>query len=132
MFTFAIRTGKWYDPAGNHVSTGYAGGNCGLNPEGINNPDMTGVKNIGPLPVGIYTRGSVVMHSKLGIEAIQLIPDPANDMKGRGDFYLHGDTTPSGKASEGCIIQPRATRDAFLASTDDKIQVVADYVPVVN
>lgn len=125
-WTFEQRTGKLYDSTGALVATGYAGGNCGKNPEGINNPDMQGIPKIGPLPVGIYTRGEVVMQSHLGPFAVPLIPDHSNNMLGRGDFYVHGDTTPSGKASEGCIIMPRAVREEFYASTEP-LEVVADY-----
>jgi hypothetical protein len=44
-------------------------------------------------------------------------------MLGRSAFYMHGDTTPSGKASEGCIIQARAVREEFYASPEMKIEV---------
>ena len=125
MWTFEITTGKFYDPTGAYVSTGYAGGNCGKNPEGIDNPADEGLKDIGPLPEGLYTLGTPVAHSQLGAFAIPLIPDPSNDMKGRGGFYLHGDTTPPGNASEGCIVQPLTTRNAVWQSADHQIQVVA-------
>lgn len=125
-WTFEQRTGKLYDPSGKLVATGYAGGNCGKNPEGKNNPDMQGVKSVGPLPVGMYTRGEVLMSSHLGPFAIPLLPNSGNNMLGRGGFYVHGDTTPSGNASEGCIIVPRAVREAFYISTEP-LEVVADY-----
>ena len=125
-WTFEQRTGKLYNPSGGYVATGYSGGNCGKDPVGINNPDMQGVKGVGPLPVGTYTRGEVVLQSHLGPFAIPLTPDPSNDMLGRGGFYMHGDTTPSGKASEGCIIMPRAVRELFYKSTEP-LEVVADY-----
>ena len=125
-WTFEQRTGKLYGPDGKLVWKGYAGGNEGKAPEGINNPDMQGVKGVGPLPVGTYTRGEVVLQSHLGPFAIPLIPDPGNDMLGRGGFYMHGDTTPSGNASEGCIIMPRAVRESFYKSTEP-LEVVADY-----
>lgn len=112
-----------FDPSGVFVSRGYAGGNKGKNPEGINNPAMQCVKDIGPLPVGFYTFGVPVVKSHLGPYAIPLIPDAANIMCGRGDFYCHGDTTPSGNASEGCIIMPRTVRNAMWASVDHTIQV---------
>ena len=126
MFTFEITTGKWYDPSGGYVSTGYSGGNCGNNPEGVDNPADEGIRNVGPLPEGLYTFGTPVDHSQLGVFAIPLIPDPSNDMKGRGGFYCHGDL--AGKyeaASEGCIIQPRTTRNAAWASSDHQLRVVA-------
>ena len=124
MWTFEITSGKWYDPLGHFVSRGYAGGNCGKDPEGINNPAMEGVKNVGPLPEGAYTFGPPVEHSQLGAFAIPLIPDSTNEMHGRGDFYLHGDTLAPKSASEGCIVQPRPTRDDAWASTDHRLQVV--------
>lgn len=123
-WTYEITTGKFFDPSGKFVSKGYAGGNCGKNPEGINNPDMTGVKNVGPLPGGLYTMGDPVEHSHLGKFAIPLTPDPGNDMKGRSGFFLHGDTVPTGLASEGCPIQPHFARTAAHASPDQQIQVV--------
>lgn len=117
------RTGKIYRPDGTHAGTGYAGGNCGKNPEGVNNHAMQGVRSVGPLPCGLYYRGTVVLQSHLGAFAIPLIPDHANNMLGRSAFYMHGDTTPSGKASEGCIIQARAVREEFYASPEMKIEV---------
>ncbi|MGB8517035.1 MAG: hypothetical protein WCD45_04010, partial [Gallionella sp.] len=102
MWIFEQSTGKLYSKAGVCVATGYAGGNCGKNPEGKNNPAMQNVKSIGVLPQGIYSQGTPIIQSKLGPFAIPLIPDPANIMFGRGSFFCHGDTTPSGNASEGC------------------------------
>ena len=127
MWTFEITTGKFYDPSGSYVSTGYSGGNRGNNPEGVDNPADEGIRNIGPLPQGLYTFGTPVDHSQLGPFAIPLIPDPANDMKGRGDFYVHGDLVngPAHSASEGCVIQPRSSRDAAWASSDHRLQVMA-------
>lgn len=123
---FVIKTGTLFDPSGKKVWSGYAGGNCGKNPEGKNNPDMCNVKNVGPLPPGWYTFGTPVLQSHLGPFAIPLIPDASNDMMGRGDFYCHGDTTPSGNASEGCIIMPRFVRNAMHESPFNRIQVVPE------
>ncbi len=123
---FVIKTGFLFDPSGKKVWTGYAGGNEGKNPEGKNNPAMCNVKDIGPLPPGMYTFGEVVLQSHLGPFAIPLIPDASNDMMGRSGFYCHGDTTPSGNASKGCIIAPRFIRDAMLASQYNRIQVIAE------
>lgn len=128
-WTFAIIPGKIFDPSGAFVSPAYAGGNVGKNPDGVNNPADEGLKNIGPLPEGLYTCGEPVEHSQLGAFAIPLHPDPSNDMQGRGGFYLHGDTAAlNHSASEGCIIAPRPTRNAVWASPDHQIQVVADVV----
>ena len=118
-------TGKLFTPTGIYAATGYAGGNCGKNPEGKNNPDMQNVKSIGPLPCGLYRMGEVIQQSHLGPFAIPLFPDPNNEMFGRGSFYVHGDTNPPGNASEGCIIQARVIREKMYSSDDKQIQVVA-------
>ena len=131
MWTFEQATGKLYSKSGVCVAQGYAGGNCGKNPGGKNNPKMQGVKGVGPLPQGIYTLGTPVLQSKLGPFAIPLLPDKTNVMFGRGDFFCHGDTTPSGNASEGCIIMPRAIRNDMIAS-GERITVVAVYTPNVS
>lgn len=128
-WTYEQKTGKLFKPMKNGtflecVATGYAGGNQGRNPEGKNNPDMQGVKKIGPLPCGLYTFGTPLKHSNLGPFAIPLTPDPGNEMFGRGGFYMHGDTTPSGDASEGCIILGRITRQACWDSIDHQLKVI--------
>lgn len=123
-WTYKQATGELLDPSGQHVATGYAGGNCGENPEGKNNPLLQAIKSVGPLPVGKYTLGEVVAQSHLGPYAIPLIPYTSNQMFGRGDFYMHGDTTPSGNASEGCIIMPRIVRVRVYGSDDRTVEVV--------
>jgi hypothetical protein len=123
-WTYEQSTGRLYSPDGAHVATGYAGGNCGKNPEGVNNHQLQSVPHIGPLPVGIYVAGDVVQQSHLGPFAIPLIPAASNEMFGRSGFFMHGDTTPSGNASEGCIIMPRAVRNEFYESGDVQITVV--------
>jgi hypothetical protein len=125
MWTFNNRTGWMTDPGGTAIERGYAGGNEGKNPEGKNNPAYQYTPDIGPLPVGLYTMGTPVLQSHLGPFAIPLQPDPSNDMQGRGDFFVHGDTTPSGNASEGCIIMSRGTRTQMYTSTDHQIIVVS-------
>lgn len=125
-WTYGQNTGNLYRPDGTLEAKCYAGGNEGKNPEGINNHDMQDVKKVGPLPVGTYKFGTPIEHSKLGPFAIPLIPDDDNEMFGRGDFFMHGDTTPSGKASEGCIIAPHATRVKCDASDDDSLEVFVE------
>jgi len=122
---FQQSTGNIYDPDGHLVATGYAGGNLGLHPEGKNNPAMQQLHLIGPLPRGLYTMGTPVAQSRLGPFAIPLIPDPANEMFGRGDFYIHGDRIGApGCASDGCIIMPRQVRNLIWASSVHTLEVV--------
>ena len=130
---FVIKTGHIYDPLGNKVWTGYAGGNEGKNPEGVNNPLMVSVAKVGPLCPGFYTMESPLPTSHLGPFAIPLTPDATNVMFGRRGFYCHGDRTqpPPRSASEGCIIAARAVRDqmwgkAFNGQVVHRIQVVAE------
>lgn len=119
-------SGRLYDPDKNFKAKGYSGGNCGKNPEGVNNHEMQNCHGIGPLPVGIYRMTQLILnHPHLGPFVIVLEPDPANEMFGRGDFRIHGDTNPAGNASEGCIIMPRSVREDMWHSDDHVLEVVA-------
>jgi type VI secretion system (T6SS) effector TldE1-like protein len=123
---FEITTGKLYAPQGNCVAAGYSGGNLGKDPEGKDNPIDEPLKNIGPLPEGLYTLDVPLLQSHLGPFAIPLVPDPANDMFGRDGFYCHGDSLENpGCASEGCVILPRDVREAMWNSPDHQLRVVA-------
>lgn len=113
------------DSSGKILARGYAGGNCGKDPDGRNNPNLQEVPKVGPLPCGIYTMDTPVPQSQLGPFAIPLDPDPTNEMFGRGHFYIHGDrTNEPGCASEGCIILPRQVRERMWASDDHTVIVV--------
>lgn len=125
MWTYKQSTGELLDPTGQHVANGYAGGNCGQNPEGVNNPKMQDMKHIGPLPVGKYDLGEVIAESHLGPYVIPLIAHPENEMYGRSGFYMHGDNAKLNKsASEGCIIMPRIVRVRVYGSDDRTIEVI--------
>jgi hypothetical protein len=119
-YTYEQATGKLIDPDGHLVATGYAGGNCGKNPSGVNNPAMQECHGVGPLPVGLYALGQPENSPHLGPYAIPLIPHPGNTMYARSGFYIHGDMIngPPHSASEGCIIVPRAIREELSASGD--------------
>lgn len=125
MWKYRQSTGELFDPAGARVAAGYAGGNCGKVPSAVNNPSMQGIKSCGPLPRGAYTLGAPKEGSSLGPLAIPLLPDPGNQMFGRGGFYMHGDTPEMNhSASEGCIIMPHAIREVCAASADRRLEVV--------
>jgi Protein of unknown function (DUF2778) len=125
MWTYKSGTGELLDPSGNHVETGYAGGDKGAHKEGINNPVYQYTPDIGPLPVGWYTFGTPVEGTHLGPLAIPLTPDVDNDMRGRGDFYCHGDHIGApGTASDGCMIFSHATRTLISQSPDHRLQVI--------
>jgi len=114
---FIITTGEMFTPEGKLLVAGYAGGNLGKNPEGINNPAMCSIHDIGPLPMGIYTFGQLFNpHPRVGAYAFELLPDVGNDMYGRSGFFCHGDTKTPRCASEGCIVLPRWAREAMYSS----------------
>lgn len=128
MYFYSQSTGRLQHGINNTltiIGTGYAGGNCGKNPEGRNNPAMQGVRMIGPLPRGVYTIGQPIEHTKLGPCAVPLTPDPSNDMMGRSAFFIHADTITPGDASEGCIVLGPSIRQRIAASLteDNRITV---------
>ena len=121
MWTYVQQTGEMIDPTGKLLAVGYAG-----NGAGKNNPAMQDVHGVGPLPCGFYRIEKAVDTVDHGPEVMWLVPDPANEMFGRGGFGLHGDSKANpGCASKGCPCLPRAARDTINASMDRKLQVVA-------
>jgi hypothetical protein len=84
---------------------GYAGRGAGRN-----NPAMQHVRNVGPLPAGVYKISRPFLHARMGPMTFRLTPDPDNVMHHRSGFLIHGDNN-IGDASSGCIILPRPARD---------------------
>lgn len=122
--TYQQSTGWLLSDKGERLAVGYAGGNCGQNPEGCNNPSMQDAPRIGPLPQGWYTMTGTEDSPHLGPFAILLEPDAENTMYGRSDFRIHGDSIAHpGEASEGCIIVPRSVREAIY-SPGARLQVI--------
>lgn len=89
--------GEWVDSG-----RGYAGGNKGNNPEGINNPLMSNVADVGPPPAGTYVAEQYTRPS--GSVWVRMWPSPDNQMHGRTLFNIHGDAPPLYDASKGCPI----------------------------
>jgi hypothetical protein len=93
------------------LGTGYAG-----HAEGVNNPALEPVHNIGPLPQGIYTINPPVNTTTHGPYVMWLTPDPLNQMFGRSGFGIHADEIANpGKrlASSGCIVMSGQAREAI-------------------
>ena len=124
-WTYEQSSGVMRDPNGSFVWEGYAGGDCGARPDGINNPTMQDVVNVGPLPRGAYLVEAPVEHTRLGPFALPLLPDSGNEMFGRSGFYCHGDTQEPGCASDGCIVMPRSVREQIWASSDHALSVLS-------
>ncbi len=104
------------------VDKGYSG-----NGKGLNNPAAQEQACVGPIPQGSYTIGPPRDPPDLmGVLALSLTPDPANQMFGRTDFFIHGDNDKLDySASEGCIILSLATRRLIDAGQDKSLIVVA-------
>ena len=120
-WTWHQRDGRMDSPDGKPFATGYAGRGAAKN-----DPDSQCVRGQGPLPRGVYRLVRVYDSPKTGPFTIELVPDRANLMCGRGAFRIHGDSAAHpGWASEGCIVLPRSARDAIWASKVHLLEVVA-------
>ena len=97
---------------------------------GVNNPAMVAVSCVGPIVPGGYTMGCAIDTPLHGPVVIPLTPDATNEMYGRGDFLIHGDSIAHAgqqAASLGCIIADRATREELesaIQAGDNRLQVV--------
>jgi Tlde1 domain len=118
---FSQSAGTLTNAAGEIVGTGYSGRGPGLN-----NPAMQEVKNVGPLPRGLYRLSTPIQDDPVvGEFAIPLVPDFGNEMFSRGGFFIHGnDPQNDHAASEGCIVMPFTTRQQIWASGDHELEVV--------
>jgi len=113
-------TGKILTDIGTLFGQGYAG-----HGEGKNNPSMENIKMVGPLPKGIYHIGEPYDSPHTGPFTLPLTPDSSNEMYGRSDFKIHGDSISNpGTASNGCIILPRDIRIMIHRCTDKILKVI--------
>jgi hypothetical protein len=118
MIIFHQRSGKTFRDT-TLIATGWAGQH-----EGINNPNLQNLPNIGPLPRGGYDIGPAYHHPNLGPLVMNLTPDPSNEMFGRSLFRIHGASTAHPEvSSHGCIILPRYARQHIIASGDRRLEV---------
>lgn len=105
------------DSAG--VGTGYSGQGGGLN-----NPELEGVKNFGPIPRGLYDISSPFKHLEKGPLCMRLSPN-GHAALGRDGFMIHGDNHfMNHTASEGCIILARSIREQIANSGDKQLTVI--------
>jgi len=126
MYTYVQATGQMLDATGKVIAVGYSG--LGI---AKNDPDAQHVPNMGPIPVGKYTIMPPINSPKHGPFAMHLEPFADDDMLGRSDFLIHGDSKEHpGAASEGCIIMPRGTREAIWGSGDHQLEVIAQLIEV--
>ncbi len=130
MWLYVQSTGDLIAGDGEVIKGGYAG--IG---EGLNNPGMQFVKNVGPICCGRYTieKPHDLEGGPHGPYVLALTPHPRNVMQGRDGFAMHGDKIdpPPKSASNGCIIEPRPVRERVSQSGDPDLLVVAtpDQIP---
>ncbi len=123
MWTFNQSTGE-IALDGMPVAMGYSG-----HGPGKNNPAMQNVKNVGPIPVGLYTIAGLINEDpQCGVYVLILTPDPANKMFGRDGFRWHGDSIiHPGWASDGCIASCLEARREAWQGSDHRLKVVSGY-----
>jgi hypothetical protein len=118
-FIYHQATGK-LTLEGKDLGTGYAGRG-----EGKNNPDKEAVRNVGPIPRGLYTIGKARVFKKM-TSCFDLTP-LGHKALGRSGFLIHGDSRAApGTASKGCIVLPLEVRKKIAASGVVKLRVVKD------
>lgn len=122
MWVYEQSTGQLRDKTMHPVYKGYAG-----HGEGLNNPKMANVQNVGPLPCGMYTMEKPVDTKTHGPYVIWLTPHKDNQMFDRAGFGIHGDEVkhPNEQlASHGCPIFPRIMREMMWESGDHDFAVI--------
>ena len=121
-WTYAQKTGELQQD-GKHVATGYSGSG-----DGKNNPAMEKVHDFGPIPQGDWTiLGPPVNTAEHGPYVLTLKPAASTKTFDRSEFRMHGDSKEHpGSASHGCVILPRAVREAVWKSGDRDLEVVAE------
>lgn len=118
-WTYEQATGVVLQPSNDVAGKGYSGFG-----EGKNNPDMQNQEGVGPIPRGMYTIEAPHDSPQVGPYAMCLTPSPENEMFGRADFLIHGDSVDHpGKASHGCVILPFVLRKEIWESGYHTLQV---------
>jgi hypothetical protein len=121
MITWSQSKGLMTNHDGVPIGKGYAGNGLGKD-----NPEDQGLQGIGPVPQGVWNIGQPHLGVHTGPYTMDLTPQPGTDTLGRSAFRIHGDSiTDPGNASHGCIILPRAVREAIWNGGDHVLQVVA-------
>lgn len=93
--------------------------------EGLNNPELQEVHDVGPIPRGRYTIGPAFTHPTAGPMTMRLIPQAGTNTFGRDGFLMHGDSVSMDHtASHGCIVANRTIRATVATSDDRTLDVV--------
>jgi hypothetical protein len=99
------------------LGTGYSG-----HGDGLNNPEMEAIHNVGPIPAGFYKIGPFSTHERLGPMSAPLSPIEGTDTHGRDGFFIHGDNEAADfTASDGCIVLEYNLRKLIANAGSDQI-----------
>ncbi|MDR2152942.1 MAG: DUF2778 domain-containing protein [Helicobacteraceae bacterium] len=135
-WAYKVGDGDLYNPDGKLIyKEGYAGAQkpCDINEKKVeipckNNSEYEDRKNLGPIPRGLWWIGShytdTNSEGKMHEYKIRLCPLIGTNTFGRTQFRIHGDSNPSGEASEGCIIFPKDIRIKIASSTVRLLKVI--------
>ena len=107
MWVFNVKAGQLISPSGEHF-TAYSG-----HAEGVNNPTLQNVKDVGPIPSGLWNIGELTDTAHHGPDARPLTPCPGTNTYGRSEFWCHGDEVKhpgQHLASLGCVIAAHNVR----------------------
>ncbi len=104
--------------AGEVIATGYSGSGSGRN-----NPAQQAVRDVGPIPQGLYSIGPQFNAPVQGPCSMRLSP-VGQDALGRDGFMIHGDNAAH-DASTGCVILPEEARQQIALSSDRELEVIA-------
>lgn len=123
MWTYIQRTGKLYHD-GALIGAGYSG-----HGQGLNNPAMDDIHDVGPLPAGNYSLTEWRDNDlDTGRGTIVLVPAKGTNTHGRGGFRIHGDNAAMNQsASHGCIVIGNAEfRRRIWDTGEHYLEVAAD------
>jgi hypothetical protein len=119
MWTYEQESGKLSN--GFATFTGYSG-----HGEGLNNPAMQDVHDVGPIPQGRYRIAGWYDDTEKGPCVARLEPLPETNTYGRVGFLIHGDNSQlNHTASHGCIIQAKTARQYVRSTGDTLLEVTA-------
>lgn len=90
--------------------------------DGVNNPAMQRIPDVGPIPQGTYKILPPTDSPRTGPFTLPLIAVNIDLCFGRSDFRIHGDSKDHpGQASHGCIILPRDVRERIDRENPDRL-----------
>lgn len=116
MWVFNRTKGQLISPSG-EVFTAYSGHGVG-----VNNPTLQNVKDVGPIPSGIWYFQAPIDTVDHGPYALPLIPDAKTETFGRSGFMFHGDEVKhpcQHLASLGCLIGCKMARQQVWEGSED-------------